>query len=78
MAPSRRTNFILRGLQGYTVHDLHPSPFYAPTPAFAQATLANLAATAPAEVAICKINLFSSAKEYPGNNPNNIRTLHQK
>ena len=51
-------------------------PVYAPTPAFAQATLANLAATAPAEVALYQryFNLFSSAKGYPGNNPNNIAT----
>ena len=49
-------------------------PVYAPTPAFMQATLANLAATNPAEVALYNsyFNLFSTAKGYPGSNPANI------
>ena len=49
-------------------------PVYAPTPAFEQATLANLAATSPAEVGLYQrmFNLYNSAKGYPGNNPNNI------
>jgi hypothetical protein len=49
-------------------------PAYAPTPAFMQATLANLAATNPAEVALYTrtFNLYSSAKGYPGSNPANI------
>jgi hypothetical protein len=52
------------------------TPVYAPTPTFAAATLANLAATAPSEVALYQryFNLFSSAPGYPGNNPVNIAT----
>ncbi len=51
-------------------------PVYAPTPAFEQATLANLAATAPAEVGLYTrmFNLYNSAKGYPGSNPSNIAT----
>ncbi len=51
-------------------------PVYAPTPAFAAATIANLQATAPAEVALYQrmFNLYASAKGYPGNNPANIAT----
>jgi hypothetical protein len=51
-------------------------PVYAPTPAFMQATLANLQATAPNEVALYQrmFNLYSSAKGYPGSNPTNIAT----
>jgi hypothetical protein len=52
------------------------TPVYAPTPAFAAATLANLAATAPAEVGLYQryFNLFAGAKGYPGMNPVNIAT----
>ncbi len=51
-------------------------PVYAPTPAFEQATLANLQATAPAEVSLYQrmFNLYNSAKGYPGSNPGNIST----
>ena len=51
-------------------------PVYAPTPAFVQATLANLRPPTPAEVALYTkmFNLYSSAKGYPGNNPANIAT----
>ena len=51
-------------------------PVYAPTPTFMQATLANLAATDPAEVPLYTkmFNLYSSAKGYPGNNLGNIAT----
>src|SRR5271165_2517288 len=49
-------------------------PVYAPTPAFMQATLANLAATNPAEVPIYSkmFGFYSAAKGYPGSNPANI------
>ncbi len=49
-------------------------PVYAPTPAFEQATLANLQATSPAEVALYQrmFNLYNSAKGYPGSNPGDI------
>lgn len=52
------------------------TPVYAPTPAFAAATLANLAATAPAEVGLYQrlFALYAGAKDYPGMNPVNIAT----
>ena len=51
-------------------------PVYAPTPAFMNATIANLQATAPSEVALYQkmFGFYSSAKGYPGSNPNNIAT----